>query len=133
MGISLMEMDALRHVSWRRAGSATAGVAAPTRASQSAAMGASSERSSVTPPCRVVLLCATQTSGLEHTPTRQLRSAVTGFGQEQRCFSLFGADRPAFPRSLSNTFASEAHALLRGPLRNLPTSECAARPTSAGV
>jgi hypothetical protein len=91
MGISLMEMDVLRHVSWRRAGSATAGVAALTRVSQSAAMGASSEGSSVTLPCRVVILNASQTSGFPHTPTRQLRSVVTGFGQEQRCFSLFSA------------------------------------------
>ena len=88
---NLIDKDVLRHVSWRRAGSATAGVAALTRVSQSAAMGASWERSSVTPPCRVVLLNASQAPVLEHTPTRQLRSVVTGFGQEQRCFSLFSA------------------------------------------
>ena len=93
MATECLEMDVRRPVGWRQALSATAGFVALTRVGQPAAMAAGMGGRTVTMEMKRIsmaaLLNASQRLAFTLTPIRPPRSAVTGFGQEQRCSSHF--------------------------------------------
>jgi len=93
MGIGSLEMDVQRPVRWRQASFATAGIVALTSVGQSAEMAAGMGERPVTTEMKCISMAAplnaSQRLAFTRTPIRQRRSAVTEFGQEQRCSFFF--------------------------------------------